>query len=104
MVITSGSNVGIGTQTPIYKLETSGSGISGSLNINNTLYVSGSSTIITGSLNVTGSATITDVLVLSFQNPLPSGRPTGSIALSGSGGTFVGMFVYNGTAWTNVKT
>lgn len=41
MTITSGSNVGIGTTTSAYKLETSGSGISGSLNVDNTLYVSG---------------------------------------------------------------
>jgi hypothetical protein len=58
---------------------------------------------VSSSIIVTGSTTINDVLVLPFQNPLPSGKPTGSVAISGSGGTFVGMFVYNGTAWTNVK-
>jgi hypothetical protein len=79
-----------------YKIAINSSGVSGSL------YVSGS-TVMTGSLRVTGSLSISDVLVLPFQSPLPSGKPTGSVALSGSGGTFVGMFVYNGTAWTNVK-
>jgi hypothetical protein len=54
-------------------------------------------------INSTGSVTLSDVLVLPFSNPLPSNRPTGSVAISGSGGTFVGMFVYNGTSWTNVK-
>jgi hypothetical protein len=54
-------------------------------------------------LVVSGSAKITDVLVLPFQTSLPSGKPTGSVALSGSGGTFNGMYVYNGTSWINVK-
>lgn len=53
-------------------------------------------------LVISGSAKITDVLVLPFQNPLPSSKPTGSVALSGSGGTFEGMYVYNGTTWTKV--
>lgn len=52
---------------------------------------------------VTGSATINDVLTLPYQNPLPSGRATGSIALSGSGATFVGMFMYNGTSWVKLS-
>jgi hypothetical protein len=54
-------------------------------------------------LVVQGAAKITDVLVLPFQDPLPSSKPTGSVAISGSGGTFVGMYVYNGTSWINVK-
>jgi hypothetical protein len=57
----------------------------------------------TETLDVSGSARVTDVLVLPFQSPLPSGKPTGSVAISGSGGTFNGMYVYNGTVWTNVK-
>ena len=52
-------------------------------------------------LRVTGSATMNDVLVLPFQSPLPSGKPTGSLALSGSGATYVGMFVYDGTNWVS---
>lgn len=95
-------DVSIGTQDdnktlPGYRLNITGSGISGSLNVNKVLVVSGSS------VQVTGSATISDVLVLPFQSPLPSNKPAGSVAISGSGGTFVGMFVYNGTSWVNVK-
>jgi hypothetical protein len=63
----------------------------------NLIFASGSQVQVTGSVN------ISDVLVLPFQSPLPSNKPTGSVAISGSGGTFVGMFVYNGTSWTNVK-
>jgi len=69
--------------------------VTGSLNI------SGSSTFV-GDQVISGSSTINDVLVLPFQSPLPSGKPTGSVAISGSGGTFVGMFVYNGTSWNSV--
>jgi hypothetical protein len=54
-------------------------------------------------LTVTGSALFSDIIALPFQSPLPSSKPTGSIALSGSGGTFNGMYVYNGTSWVNVK-
>jgi len=43
-----------------------------------------------------------DIVSLPFKDPLPSSKPTGSIALSGSGGTFEGMYVYNGTSWTKV--
>ena len=56
-----------------------------------------------GNTEITGSATITDVLVLPYQNGLPSGKPTGSIALSGSGTTFVGMYMYNGTSWIKLS-
>lgn len=55
-------------------------------------------------LDISGSTRISDVLILPFQNPLPSNKPTGSIALSGSGGTLNGMYVYNGTSWVNIKT
>ena len=72
-------------------------------NRSNLLFASGSQVQITGSLDVSGSARITDVLTMPFHNPLPSNRPTGSVALSGSGGTFEGMYVYNGTSWINVK-
>lgn len=61
--------------------------------------VSGSYTLYTQNIEASGSATITDVLVLPLQNPLPSGKPTGSIALSGSAGVIVGMYAYNGTTW-----
>jgi hypothetical protein len=57
----------------------------------------------TQALDVSGSVQISDVLVLPYQNPLPSSKPTGSIALSGSGATFVGMFMYNGTSWVKLS-
>ena len=57
----------------------------------------------TTGIQVTGSATITDVLVLPYQNPLPSSKPTGSIATSGSGATFIGLFLYNGTSWVKLS-
>ena len=95
-IFASGSS---STSTGIdYFFKVSGSGASGAMNINNVLYVSGSS------VQVSGSTTISDVLVLPFQSPLPANKPIGSVAISGSGGTFVGMFVYNGTSWINVKT
>jgi len=56
---------------------------------------------VTGSLDISGSATITNVLTLPYQDPLPISPATGSIALSGSGATFVGMFVWTGT-WTQI--
>lgn len=65
-----------------------------------TLDVSGSGRFTDG-LTVTGSATITNVLTLPYQDPLPSSPATGSIALSGSGATFVGMFVWTGV-WTQI--
>jgi len=75
--------VGIGTATPSSSLDVSGSGR------------------FTDGLTVTGSATITNVLTLPYQDPLPSSPATGSIALSGSGATFVGMFVWTGV-WTQI--
>lgn len=62
----------------------------------NLMFASGSK------VQIDGLVSITDVLTLGFRNPLPSGKPTGSVALSGSGGTFEGMYVYNGTSWANV--
>jgi len=73
------------------------------LNRSNLLYVSESRIQITGSLSVTGSATISDVITLPYRHPLPESKPTGSIALSGSGATFVGMFMYNGTSWVKLS-
>ena len=75
--------VGISVANPSYTLDVSGSGR------------------FTDGLIVTGSATITNVLTLPYQDPLPSSPATGSIALSGSGATFVGMFVWTG-AWTQI--
>jgi len=77
-------NTYIGTSTTSsFKLDVSGSGR------------------FTDGLTVTGSATITNVLTLPYQDPLPSSPATGSIALSGSGATFVGMFVWTGV-WTQI--
>jgi hypothetical protein len=73
MSISSNSNVGIGTPSPTQKLD------------------------------VSGSIKISDVLVLPYQNPLPTGKPTGSIATSGSGATFNGLYLYNGTAWIKLS-
>ena len=57
----------------------------------------------TGSVIFSGDpVTINDVLQLPFKSTLPSGKPAGSIALSGSGATFEGMYVYNGSSWTKV--
>jgi hypothetical protein len=69
----TGAKVGIGTSTP------------------------------TQALDVSGSVNISNVLILPYQNPLPSGKPTGSIATSGSGATFVGLFLYNGTSWVKLS-
>jgi len=88
-------------------LEVSGSFILfGSASISNAVLIEGpvnikNNTTITGSLDVSGSARITNVLTLPYQDPLPSSPATGSIALSGSGATFVGMFVWTG-AWNQI--
>jgi hypothetical protein len=59
---TVSGNTLIGTTTSSgHKLYVSGSGPSGSLNVNNTLTVSGSSVVITGSLIVSGSSTFTNI-------------------------------------------
>lgn len=50
-------------------------------------------------LDVSGSTNINDVLILPPQSPLPSGKPTGSFAVSGSGADCKPYF-YNGTSWT----
>jgi hypothetical protein len=50
---------------------------------------------------VTGSVSITSVLTLAPNNPLPSAQPTGSISVSGSGADCKPYF-YNGTDWTSM--
>jgi len=60
----------------------------------------GSNTFI-GNQIVTGSVSITSVITLVPNNPLPSGQPTGSIAVSGSGVDCKPYF-YNGTDWTSM--
>jgi hypothetical protein len=56
---------------------------------------------ISGSLVVTGSVQITNVLTLPAQDPLPSGIATGSIAVSGSGVDCKPYF-WNGSTWTSL--
>ena len=66
--------------------------------VQNNLY---GNTAITGSLFVTGSIQISNVLTLPQQNPLPIGAPTGSIAVSGSGVDCKPYF-WNGNSWTSL--
>jgi hypothetical protein len=73
MMVSSSGNIGMGTTTPTQKLD------------------------------VLGAVKISDVLVLPYQNPLPTGKPAGSIATSGSGATFNGLYLYNGTAWIKLS-
>jgi trimeric autotransporter adhesin len=75
-----GKNLLIGTTTdPGYKLNVSGSGN------------------FTDNLTVTGSATISNILTLTPQSPLPSGVPTGSFAVSSSAPPK--PYFYDGTSW-----
>jgi len=75
-----GKNLLIGTTTdPGYKLHVSGSGN------------------FTNNLTVTGSATISNILTLTPQDPLPSGVPTGSFAVSSS--VPPKPYFYDGTVW-----
>ncbi len=103
---TTGSNIFVGNQTITGSLNITASGLTVFSSTGDVLEVSGSfllygSGSVTGNLNVSGSATVSNVLTLPYQDPLPSSPATGSIALSGSGATFVGMFVWTG-AWTQI--
>jgi hypothetical protein len=49
--------------------------------------------------DVNGSIRASDILVITPQSPLPSSRPTGSFAVSGSGVDCKPYF-YNGSTWT----
>ncbi len=66
------------------------------INIDNKIALTGS-TFITGSLTVTGSTTISNILTLTPQNPLPSGSPTGSFAVSSS--VPPKPYFYDGASW-----
>jgi len=80
MTITSGDNVLIGTTTDAgYKLDVSGSGR------------------FTSNLTITGSATISNILTLTPQSPLPSGVATGSFAVSSS--VPPKPYFYDGATW-----
>jgi hypothetical protein len=52
-------------------------------------------------IQVTGSVSITSVLTLTPNDPLPSAQPTGSIAVSGSGVDCKPYF-WNGATWTSM--
>jgi len=99
------NKVGIGTTTPAAKVHISGSSNSALLEIdspavNNILYVSGSGNVGIGtstpasSLHISGASA---VLTLSPQDPLPSGVPTGSFAVSSSAPPK--PYFYDGTTW-----
>jgi hypothetical protein len=70
----------------------------GTTNVTDTLTVQGT-TKVTGSLTVTGSVTINNILTLTPTGSLPTGQPTGSFIVSGSGANCKPYF-YNGTTWT----
>lgn len=57
----------------------------------------GSIVEVTGSFKVSGSATISSVLTLQPQHPLPSGVPTGSFAVSSSAPPI--PYFWNGSSW-----
>ena len=62
---------------------------------------SGSSIELFRNTTITGSVSITSVLTLAPNDPLPSLQPTGSIAVSGSGVDCKPYF-YNGSTWTSM--
>ena len=62
---------------------------------------SGSSIELFRNTTITGSVSITSVLTLAPNNPLPISQPTGSISVSGSGADCKPYF-YNGTDWTSM--
>jgi cytoskeletal protein CcmA (bactofilin family) len=62
---------------------------------------SGSRITLFRNTTITGSVSITSVLTLAPNNPLPSAQPTGSIAVSGSGADCKPYF-WNGTTWTSL--
>lgn len=85
-------DVSIGTQQNNinesgFKLNITGSGVSGSLNVNKVLQVSGSNTIITGSLLISGSQTFIGNHIL-----------TGSIEVSGSSTFRNSIFTVTGSS------
>lgn len=59
------------------------------------------SNTFSGNQIITGSVNITSVLTLTPNDPLPSGQPTGSIAVSGSGVDCKPYF-WNGSTWTSM--
>jgi hypothetical protein len=63
-------------------------------------YTNENQILMTGSLDITGSVTIRDMLTITSQSVLPTiGVPSGSIMTSGSGADFKPYF-WNGSTWT----
>jgi hypothetical protein len=62
---------------------------------------SGSKIELFRNTTITGSVSITSVLTLTPNDPLPTSQPTGSISVSGSGADCKPYF-YNGTTWTSL--
>ena len=62
---------------------------------------SGSKIELFRNTTITGSVSITSVLTLKPNDPLPTSQPTGSISVSGSGADCKPYF-YNGTTWTSL--
>jgi hypothetical protein len=52
--------------------------------------------IITGSVNITGSVTINDILTLTTRTTTPANPVTGSLMMSGSSGANLNLYVYTG--------
>lgn len=103
--------IGRGHFTPTATLDVSGSGrfdgavqITGSLNTSGDTYISGSLGIGTTSpqakLHVSGTAQFDDILSVTPQDPLPSGVPTGSFAVSSSAPPK--PYFYDGTNWNSL--
>jgi hypothetical protein len=59
--------------------------------------------ILSGSLDVSGSATINDILVLTPRTTTPSNPASGSIIVSGSGAT-IRPYFWDGSTWTQMFT
>jgi hypothetical protein len=69
----------------------------------NLLHVGGTSVVITGSLDVSGSATIGNILVLTPRTTTPVNPASGSIIVSGSGST-IRPYFWDGNSWIQMFT
>ena len=64
----------------------------------NLVFASGSTFQVTGSLDVSGSVRVNDILTLVPRTTTPTGIPSGSFIVSGSGATIKPYF-WDGSAW-----